>query len=556
MLALAGAALAADGGSSRSTAVSREAAIRQLASQLPSAQFAIGIDAPRLVASLDQEAAAVTPQSTLSAYELMLRGRNNFRSGRYAEAVSDFRTAGDSYLTPTEMAAYENTGHLETIDAFEVAMAYLALANARLGHDVDARDALLRLEAAERIEPRFATLKLDADLVELPAVATRVAPSLVLPANPLFGNAAPAAALSTSPSTPPVSDASSDQPKGPLPRVTPRSSASSSSGAAIPDSAATATTAVPAPNAPVPVAIREAAIEERIAAIREESEARIAAEREAAQLDASTRITAIQQECERRTAALRHELTEQIAVARRESAEQVAAAKRESSEQIAAARHESEEASRAAAVGSSNAPAVAQTPSATPLPDFPSATVQSATETPLDVPAEPAPRPTVTLPPEPLTANAAPAPAPILTEPVTPERPQMPEYTIDRTAATATLRAADADVESGRFDAARSAYVRLATAAGASREIAGEAATGLYRIGAYREAVEAFQHLGALQRGEEDLRYYYAVSLFESGQYNEARRELACALPYIQATDDVIRYRSRIEQMADDRNTP
>ena len=44
-----------------------------------------------------------------------------------------------------------------------------------------------------------------------------------------------------------------------------------------------------------------------------------------------------------------------------------------------------------------------------------------------------------------------------------------------------------------------------------------------------------------LPEGEEDLRYYNAVALYETGNYQEAQKELACALPFIQVTEDVTR---------------
>jgi len=90
-------------------------------------------------------------------------------------------------------------------------------------------------------------------------------------------------------------------------------------------------------------------------------------------------------------------------------------------------------------------------------------------------------------------------------------------------------------------------FKRLTTS-DAPREVIAEAGVGLYRTGAHRDAAEAFRRMGMFSRGEEDLRYYYAVSLYETGNYADARRELACALPYIEATDEVARYRVRIEQ--------
>jgi Flp pilus assembly protein TadD len=70
----------------------------------------------------------------------------------------------------------------------------------------------------------------------------------------------------------------------------------------------------------------------------------------------------------------------------------------------------------------------------------------------------------------------------------------------------------------------------------------------LYRTGDYSDALRALQKLGTFLRGEEDLRFYKAVALYEIGRYDEAKKELACALPYIQMTEDVSRYQTKIEQ--------
>jgi hypothetical protein len=113
-------------------------------------------------------------------------------------------------------------------------------------------------------------------------------------------------------------------------------------------------------------------------------------------------------------------------------------------------------------------------------------------------------------------------------------------------AALGELRQAEALAENGEFGAANEIYLKLV--ASAPREIVVVAAVGLYRDGAYRESIDAFRRLGAFARGEEDLHYYYAVSLYEAGQYEAARKELACALPFIQVTDEVARYRLKIEQ--------
>jgi tetratricopeptide (TPR) repeat protein len=110
------------------------------------------------------------------------------------------------------------------------------------------------------------------------------------------------------------------------------------------------------------------------------------------------------------------------------------------------------------------------------------------------------------------------------------------------------LRQAVALADAGQTMEAIRIWESLVDARDVAREVLIEAAIGLYRIGAYRQAVGAFDRLGTLGRGEEDLRYYHAVVLYETGNYEQARRELACALPFIQVTDEVERYRLKINQ--------
>ena len=110
-----------------------------------------------------------------------------------------------------------------------------------------------------------------------------------------------------------------------------------------------------------------------------------------------------------------------------------------------------------------------------------------------------------------------------------------------------TLRQAEALADNGLPDEANRIYTGLATSDAVPREVVAEAAVGLYRIGAFRDSAEAFHRLGAFARGEEDLRYYNAVALYETGDYEAAQKELNCALPFIEMTDDVSRYRLKIE---------
>ena len=159
-------------------------------------------------------------------------------------------------------------------------------------------------------------------------------------------------------------------------------------------------------------------------------------------------------------------------------------------------------------------------------------------------PPEPAPAPaTASVEPpalEPLPATVpapVPSPAPIVA-------PSSPPPVIDPTLDQAASLAANSQP-----DQARRVYLALLNQANVSRHTIAEAARGLYRLGAFADAVEAFRNLGTFNRGEEDLRYYNAVSLFETGHYEDAKKELACALPYIQITSDVARYRDKIQKM-------
>ena len=74
-----------------------------------------------------------------------------------------------------------------------------------------------------------------------------------------------------------------------------------------------------------------------------------------------------------------------------------------------------------------------------------------------------------------------------------------------------------------------------------------EIGANLYRARAFSDANRAFDRAGAMEKGEERYHYYYAVSLYESGRYDAAKREIAAALPYVERTSDVEHYRAKIE---------
>lgn len=72
-------------------------------------------------------------------------------------------------------------------------------------------------------------------------------------------------------------------------------------------------------------------------------------------------------------------------------------------------------------------------------------------------------------------------------------------------------------------------------------------AEGAYRARDFATVVRAIDRAGTLGKGEEPYRYYLAVALYETGNYRRAKRELAGALPFIEVTPSVERYRAKIE---------
>jgi hypothetical protein len=75
-------------------------------------------------------------------------------------------------------------------------------------------------------------------------------------------------------------------------------------------------------------------------------------------------------------------------------------------------------------------------------------------------------------------------------------------------------------------------------------------AEGLYRARDFAGALRAFAVLGTLRAGEEPYNYYVAVARYETRDYSGAKRALAAALPYIELTPDIARYRDKIEAAA------
>jgi hypothetical protein len=258
---------------------------------------------------------------------------------------------------------------------------------------------------------------------------------------------------------------------------------------------------------------RQALIDEIVAREREriqrEADVRIAAEREAIEKQAAERIEATQRQADQRITAANADAQKQIEQLRGDADKRVAAAEEQSRQRVAAAQRQLQQQIAAAeAEAQKNA-------------DARIAEIQRLTE-------------------ERVLAERAAAERSATARATEIEAASRREYLL-------ALRTAETAAGNGRVDEAVRIYSGLANSPAVPREVLAEAAVGLYRTGAFREAAEAFQKFGTFAKGEEDLRYYYAVALYETGSYADAQKELACALPFIQVTDDVSRYRAKIE---------
>ncbi|HEX6099240.1 MAG TPA: hypothetical protein VF432_23200 [Thermoanaerobaculia bacterium] len=258
---------------------------------------------------------------------------------------------------------------------------------------------------------------------------------------------------------------------------------------------------------------RQAIIDEIVAREREriqrEADARIAAERETIEKQAAERIAASQRQADQRISAATSDAQQQIQRLRTDAEQRVAAAEAESQKRVAAAEAQlKQQIAAAEAEAKKNA-------------DARIAEIQRLTE-------------------ERVLAERAAAERSATVRVSEMEAAARREYLL-------ALRTAETAAGNGRIDEAVRIYSGLAGSTAVPREVLAEAAVGLYRTGSFREAAQAFNKFGTFAKGEEDLRYYYAVALYETGSYAEAQKELSCALPFIQVTDDVARYRVKIE---------
>lgn len=166
-------------------------------------------------------------------------------------------------------------------------------------------------------------------------------------------------------------------------------------------------------------------------------------------------------------------------------------------------------------------------------------------------PAETKPAPAVSQPSTPPPpAVKPPAQPPAKTQPaiatVPPAQPKTksPAPAMD---GAARLEAAERALSNAQLTEARRLYREVLQWPGLDRDSTLRVAEGFYRARDFAGALAAFKVLGALKRGEEAYGYYHAVSLYETGAFDAAKRELAAAMPYIEMSPDVERYRAKIE---------
>ncbi len=186
-----------------------------------------------------------------------------------------------------------------------------------------------------------------------------------------------------------------------------------------------------------------------------------------------------------------------------------------------------------------------QQPAASTQPNTTQATPPRPQQTQPQVSStQPARTPAVTTPrgtnntPSTSTSTASPRPA-------TPA-PARPSYSASELA-TRFANAERALTTANLAEARRIYRELLASASSADHDTAVRIAEGFYRARDFAGALAAFERAGTLRRGEEPYRYYVAVALYETGQYERAKRELAAAVPYIEVTPDVERYRLKIQ---------
>jgi tetratricopeptide (TPR) repeat protein len=166
-------------------------------------------------------------------------------------------------------------------------------------------------------------------------------------------------------------------------------------------------------------------------------------------------------------------------------------------------------------------------------------------------PPDPAPKPPQPVTPAPQPVDPTPRRVDLLPQPqpIAPPKQETPVPSSKPATknADASLAEAQRAIDDGDAGKGRSIYNALVSGPELSHAAALRVAEGLYRVHDFAGAARAFQRAGSIGRGEEQYHYYFAVALYETGRYAEAKRELAASIPYITVTSDVTRYRAKIE---------
>lgn len=363
--------------------------------------------------------------------DLLKRGTSEVDAGRYNTSV-----------TPLRLAAF---GLVDSIEHYETAQAYLAVALDKLGQQEEARRAAQRVVAAEAVEKKFATLALpppirtafnavakkllsgaEATSLSAPAPAQpasqprQTGPAIVPPPNRTPAKTTTAAA--TPPTTPPQTATQSDPPKQAPPPQVQNNSAQKPAASQKTAGSETPKTAVPPPGQ-----------------------------------NGGAQTSAVNERAEQ-----------------------------------------------------SDPPKVA-----------------------------PVPKPATTAPIPAAKTTTPPATKPQTTPQITPQTP--------RVDVPARLQAGERALASSNLVEARRIYGELLAVPSLERSAIIRIGEGLYRSRDFPQALNAFLRLGTLRSGEEAYRYYIAVALFETGDIAAAKREMSAALPFIEITPDVQRYRQRVE---------
>lgn len=167
-------------------------------------------------------------------------------------------------------------------------------------------------------------------------------------------------------------------------------------------------------------------------------------------------------------------------------------------------------------------------------------------------PAQPQPQPQ----PQPRTTTItvpmpAPVPQPAVRVQPQPAQPQPVQPPLTATEIARRFNAAESALAKDDLAGARSIYRSLVDAASVDHATLVKAGEGAYRARDFVTTIRAFERAGTFNRGEEPYHYYLAVALYETGHYQEAKRELDLALPHIQITSDVAHYRDKIDGAID-----